>query len=561
MAVSASAQSRSLDFARAVALYFGLQGRVMWVDATANLSRITTPEGVRDIVSRCKKAGFTTIVVDCKPISGEVVYDSRIAPRLRSWKGQAHPAFDALAAFVEEGHRAGLEIMASVNVLSEGHKYFSVGPAYRHPEWQSISYVVDRQLAAPDGARLPVRGDGEPEDPARTLVHDASFVVQPSERAGGKLAVAIDGEGRVAGMIDPALLGEEPLTTPEDGQMLVLEGKGVDWAGSHLRPGGPARFEASGKRVPVTQAATEKVAAFVNPLVPEVRAYELSLLREIVTRYEVDGVLLDRMRYANIYNDYSDRTRAAFERWLGAPTARWPEDVIEFRTAPGAPPRRGPLYRRWLEFRARVIRDFAREACEAIRAARPSTRVGAYVGSWFTQYYGVGVNWGSEKYPVRAGWATPTYNTTGYAELLDLLCTGCYYPVPTREEARAAGRQEGGTVEAAAELSMRAVANGVPLYAGLYALNYEGRPQDFARAVSVAAARSEGVMVFDVSYIYDYDWWPILEGAFTTAAIPPHDCDDLTAQLRAAYDAVRAGLEVDAVAARLPVVPYQSGGG
>ena len=89
----------------------------------------------------------------------------------------------------------------------------------------------------------------------------------------------------------------------------------------------------------------------------------------------------------------------------------------------------------------------------------------AYVGSWFTEYYGVGVNWGSEKFQVRTGWATPTYNEAGYAEFLDWLSTGCYYPIPTRDEARAMKREEGGTVEAAA-----AIRGGrgerVPVYAG-----------------------------------------------------------------------------------------------
>jgi len=48
---AALSQGRTPDFGRALMANLGLQGRVMWIDATANLDRITTIEGVRDIVA------------------------------------------------------------------------------------------------------------------------------------------------------------------------------------------------------------------------------------------------------------------------------------------------------------------------------------------------------------------------------------------------------------------------------------------------------------------------------------------------------------------------------
>jgi uncharacterized lipoprotein YddW (UPF0748 family) len=335
----------------------------------------------------------------------------------------------------------------------------------------------------------------------------------------------------------------------------------MDWATKHLRAGDQTRFEALGKRIPVTQAATEKVSAFVNPLHPEARRYEISLLKEVAQSYPVDAIVFDRMRYANLFNDYSDLSRRSFEQWLGKVVARWPEDVIQYDLRPGGPVKRGPYFKPWLEFRARVIREFVREATEAVRTVAPKVQFGAYVGSWFSEYYGVGVNWGSEKFPVRSGWASNDYNEAGYAECLDWLSTGCYYPIATREDARALRREEGGTVEAAAELSTIAVANSLPVYAGLYALNYQDKPDDFAKAITAAVRNSQGVMIFDLSYIYDYKWWPILEQAFQQPALPPHRSAALTAALRAAQDAVRSTQDARASAARLPAVPYQPGGG
>lgn len=555
------AQGRTPDFGRALTANLGLQGRVMWIDASANIDRITTLEGVQDIIAHCKKANFTSVVVDVKPVVGQVLFRSKIADRLREWKGKSYPDFDVLAAFVEEGHRAGLEVSASFNVFSEGHKYFNAGLAYRKPDWQSITYYVDRTLTALDGARLPIRAGDDPDDPTRTLVEDEDAVQEPTPKPGERLAVALDADRRVAGAIDPALLDAEPLTAPEDGRLLRLSNGAMDWATQHLHAGDRIAFNAVGRRTKVTDAASEKVAAFVNPLNPNARAYEISVLKEVAQNYTVDSLVFDRMRFANLYNDYSDLTRSTFEKWLGKPVNRWPEDVLAFDTLPGNPVRRGKLFKPWLEFRARIIRDFMAEATDAVRAVKPSMQFGAYVGSWFSEYFGVGVNWGSEKFQVRTGWASPTYNEAGYAEFLDWISTGCYYPIPTRDEARAQKREEGGTVEAAAQLSTAAVANSIPVYAGLYVLNYQNRPQDLLKAIQAAVRNSNGVMIFDLSYIYDYNWWPILEQAFPQPAFAPNLDTTIASDLRAAQDAVRSTRDARGSGAHLPAVPYQPGGG
>jgi uncharacterized lipoprotein YddW (UPF0748 family) len=555
------AQGGTREFARTLSGNLGLQGRIMWVDATANIDRVMDRKNIQDIVAHCKKANFTMIVLDVKPVSGQVIYNSKIAEHMREWKGKQYPDFDALAAFIEEGHKAGLEISASFNVFGEGHKYFNVGLAYKKPEWQSVTYIVDRGLVSTDGSRLPIRAQSEPEDPSRATVYADDYVQEPTPTPGKQMAVSLDEDKRVAGIIDPALLDNEPLTAPEDGHLLVLDGKAMDWATAHLRAGDITRFDASGKRVLVTEAPSEKVAAFVNPLNTAARKYEISVMKEVAQNYDVDGIVFDRMRYANLYNDYSDLTRRSFETWLGKPVAHWPEDVLRFDPNPGGPVKRGPLFKPWLEFRARVIREFVREATDTIHAVKPNLQFAAYVGSWFTEYYGVGVNWGSEKFPVRSGWASSNYNEAGYAEYLDWLSTGCYYPIATRDEARALHKEEGGTVEAAADLSSIVVANSVPVYAGLYVLNYKDQPQAFAKAITAAARHSQGVMIFDLSYIYDYAWWNILEQAFPAPAISPHLSRDLTARLRAAQDAVRSTEDARASSGRLPAVPYQPGGG
>ena len=105
---------------------------------------------------------------------------------------------------------------------------------------------------------------------------------------------------------------------------------------------------------------------------------------------------------------------------------------------------------------------------------------------------------------------TPDYNDTGYAELFDFICTGCYYPHPTRSDARAAGRPEGATVEAACETSRKAIAGAAPFYASLYVRDYNGKPEVFKNAIDIALRDSDGIMLFDLVYLEDYAWWEIV---------------------------------------------------
>jgi Domain of unknown function len=173
-----------------------------------------------------------------------------------------------------------------------------------------------------------------------------------------------------------------------------------------------------------------------------------------------------------------------------------------------------------------------------VRLRRPSARIGAYVGSWYPDYFNVGVNWGSDGQRPDDDWTTSNYNETGYAGLLDYLTTGCYYPLATRDEARAQGTDQDATVQAAADLSCRAVADDAFVYAGLFLAEYQDRPDEFLKALRAALDHSEGVMLFDLSYLEKYNWWNLLAQSFPTARRAPHDVPDLLPAIRQARQAL-----------------------
>lgn len=46
--------------------------------------------------------------------------------------------------------------------------------------------------------------------------------------------------------------------------------------------------------------------------------------------------------------------------------------------------------KKWLEFRAKTIRDFMVKARAAVKGVNPDLKFGVYVGGWYSTYYDVG---------------------------------------------------------------------------------------------------------------------------------------------------------------------------
>jgi uncharacterized lipoprotein YddW (UPF0748 family) len=525
---------------QAVTRQTGLEGRVLWMDGSANLERLSTRQGVAAVLEKCRRAHINTVVVDVKPLSGLVLYASKIAPRTREWRGKPYPAdYDLLQTVLEEARPRQIKVHAAINVFAEGHKTFQVGPAYSRPAWQATVYELERTMLAGDGAHHPIalaRNRGPAAD--EIALYDTSYGVRRTVSPEETVCVVVG--DRVTALLDGPVVTADGVAIPSEGYLLVGRAEGASWLLDHIHVGDAATFEGRDRLMPIADAPSEAVAMFLNLSHPDVRAYELSLVNEIAANYDVDGITFDRMRYASLATDFSDLSRQQFETWLGKRLDRFPADVMQWDPSPLKPPIQGKYYREWLEWRAKNVKDWLREATAIVRYRRPNARCGVYVGSWYSSYYGVGVNWGAEDYVPSPpyDWMTPRYGATGYAGLLDYLTTGCYYKVATRDEARAQGVDENATVQAAAEQCVQAVNNSAFVYAGVYALDYKDRPDDFRKAVRAAQERSQGVMLFDLTYLEQFEWWGILNELFPEARQAPHDVSDLLPALRQAHRAL-----------------------
>ncbi len=405
----------------------------LWCDGEANLDLLGTPEGVKRIVTKAAGAGVTDLVVDVKLISGETLYNSKIAPKVTEWNGKKLPgdgSFDRLAAFVKEAHKRGLRVHASMNVFSEAHKQTKPmrGVLLNKKEWQTWIY---------------------------------------------------NGDGSIKPTLD------------------------------------------------VNQGADD-YAGFVNPALPDVQAYELSIASEIASNYKVDGLVFDRLRYNNLNSDFGDYSRSAFETWAGVKVENWPKDIFEHASS-GV--KQGKNFKQWLEWRSTVIKDFLTRMAAQTRAIDPKTEVNVYAGSWYPFYYDVGVNWASDDYNAGYDWMTPGYPRTGYVKLLDNLMTGCYYPSVTAAELKAKNetytdplsgktlpKEDWFSVEGACDMANKVTMKARPVYGSLYVYDYfnpeRADTARFQEALKMCADKTDGAMVFDLVYIEKHDLWGALKGVF-----------------------------------------------
>ncbi len=555
-AVQLDEANNGVGIAQQAARAKGAQARVIWVDATANLNRTNSQEKIATLVGLVKKAGFNTIVMDVKPIVGYTLYPSKYAPKLTTWlNGKTLPAdFDPLAAMVAQAHAQGLQIVASMNVFSEGHRDVKYGPGYTHPEWQTtlcepaLSVMSNAAGASPYG--LSDRANVPPRTPdlLAAYTETASMKAVP-----GSVVALVNADLRVVALADGAALASISATVPPGGSALVGGGAAGDWLRRFAPVGAQVSMLTNSAFVPISARPEQQVPLMVNPNDPAVQTRILSMVAEVVRGYQVDGVIFDdRMRYAGANADFSPITHAQFEAYVGHPV-RWPDDVFSYQVAYPSLAKRivpGPDYDAWLVFRTLTIRNWLASAVATVKAIRPAAQVSVYAGSWYPEYPTLGSNWGADDFSAGLRFLTPTYQKTGFAGLIDWLTTGCYYPPATVADAIAAGRPAGESVEAAGQFSNRAVNDQTFVYAGIALSNYNGHPELLARALQAATASTQGVMVFDYSHNID-QFWPTFTAAFSAPAAPPQSVPGLLDDVRRQHAARKASGQPDP-----PVILY-----
>ncbi len=105
--------------------------RYAWIDAAGNFERYANSlDNIKEDLKKVKETGFTDVVVDVRPTTGDVLFKSSVADPLTKidvWNKQGYvwaertATWDYLQAFLDEGHKLGLKVNASINTFVGGY--------------------------------------------------------------------------------------------------------------------------------------------------------------------------------------------------------------------------------------------------------------------------------------------------------------------------------------------------------------------------------------------------------------------------------------------------------
>ncbi|MEH2125574.1 glycoside hydrolase family 10 protein [Nostoc sp.] len=121
-----------------------------------------------------------------------------------------------------------------------------------------------------------------------------------------------------------------------------------------------ANYDNLGNMIPVGQTKP-----FFDPANPEVRQYLLKLYEEIVTKYKVDGLQLDYIRYpfqdpsAGRTYGYGKAARAQFQQLTGV-------DPVNIS------PSQADLWQKWTKFRTEQVDSFVAQVSQQLRQKQPN---------------------------------------------------------------------------------------------------------------------------------------------------------------------------------------------
>ncbi len=239
-------------------------------------------------------------------------------------------------------------------------------------------------------------------------------------------------------------------------------------------------------------------AVMLDPIFPEVQDLLVSLCEEIVRKYpKIKGISLDYLRYNNNDGGYyglGDADLSAFASYWNEATPKR-TDII---TPTGG---QGPKFAQWVEFRSMMITNLLERVNHAVKAIRPDCEIHLWASSHWESRYMVGQNWASKSYIPTGMVYTPTYNRTGFADLIDVFVTGAYAEKVWKKD----NPSSPWTVENFCLTWNNYIKGDCKCYGSIaaYALNQ----QAISDATYLCLKHTDGYMTFELSHVNNGSKW------------------------------------------------------
>lgn len=239
-------------------------------------------------------------------------------------------------------------------------------------------------------------------------------------------------------------------------------------------------------------------AAMLDPSLPEVQSFIISIIEEIVTKYpELKGICLDYCRWYGGNYGFSDATINAFEAYGGLAVTN-KNDII---TRTGGI---GPLYSQWIEFRSMTITNLITNIRSKVKLINPEMELHLWAYAHWNSRYSVGQNWASKDYkPIGSGIYTGTYSKTGFADQIDVFSLGAYAEYVWRSE----NPNSEWSVENFVTTYSNYTMGDCHVYGSIGTYAYGNKASAVSDAVYLCLKNTDGLMVFEISHVINNNQW------------------------------------------------------
>lgn len=242
--------------------------------------------------------------------------------------------------------------------------------------------------------------------------------------------------------------------------------------------------------------------AYLSPNNEHARLIHMQTLEDVLSNYDVDGIVLDRCRYDDELADFSESAKEQFLAYCTKhhiEVQHFPNDIM--RIVDGVRIE-GRLINVWWTFRSHTIFQMVQQVRERIdyyqkQKQRP-IKLATYVGSWYEYAYLYGINWASPTFKKQYifDWEqSPLYDVnyakTSYAHLLDFIVVGLY-------------QQTLAEIEQYLFISHYVTDERLPIISGI-ALPYTEEEALRISILQLAVNKSSGFMLFDHCHIKDWN--------------------------------------------------------
>ncbi len=111
--------------------------KLLWLDAEANFERFSSKDSVCYYLDMARHTGFNGVVVDVRPMLGDVLYKSKLLPPLTTFgDGYVYKRdWDYLQFFIDEARKRNMKVTVSAGILPAGLVKTKTGTAYQDTTW------------------------------------------------------------------------------------------------------------------------------------------------------------------------------------------------------------------------------------------------------------------------------------------------------------------------------------------------------------------------------------------------------------------------------------------